>query len=80
MDISKTVKAYILEDEFKITILENRVNIVNYTSIGHFDDEKVIVWKDNRCIVVKGQKLTISKLLHDEILITGILKEIALAE
>lgn len=76
MDISKTIKSYILEDEFKITILKNRVNVVNYTSIGHFDEEKVMIWKDDKCIVVKGKKLTITKLLHDEILITGILKAI----
>lgn len=76
MDISKTVKAYILEDEFKITILKNRIHIVNYTSVGHFDEEKVMVWKDDNCIIVKGKKLTISKLLHDEILVTGILKGI----
>ncbi len=80
MDLQKQVKAYILEDEFKITILQNRVNILNYTSVGHFDDEKVMIWKDSRCVIIKGKKLTISKLLHDEILITGILKEIELSE
>lgn len=76
MNLQKTVKAYILEDEFKMILLENRINIVNYTSIGHFDDEKIMIWKDSQCILIKGSHLTISKLLHDEILITGMIKAI----
>ena len=43
MSVIKNIRSYILEEEFKITILDGRINIVNYTNIGHFDDNKVIV-------------------------------------
>lgn len=46
MGIVHKFRDYILESELKITILENRVDIVNYTEIGHFDSNKIIVRHD----------------------------------
>ena len=34
---------YLLETDFKITILNDRIDVVNYFSIEHFDFNKVIV-------------------------------------
>lgn len=70
----KDLRTYILENEFKINILTGKVDIVNYIEIDHFDDTKVIVRYDKGVVKIKGENLTISKLLNDELLILGKIK------
>lgn len=67
----KNLRNYISENEFRINIVTGKVDIVNYQTIDHFDDKRIIIEYDNGIITVKGQKLIISKLLHDEVLISG---------
>ena len=78
MGIVHKFRDYILESELKIIILENRVDIVNYTEIGHFDSNKIIVRHDKGNIVINGNNLVVSKLLTDEVLISGTIKNIEL--
>lgn len=78
MSIVHKFRNYILEDELKITILENCVNIVNYQEIGHFDSNKIIVRHEKGSIIVNGEKLVVSKLMEEEVLITGKIKNIEL--
>lgn len=78
MGIVHKFRDYILEEELKIIILENRVDIVNYTEIGHFDSNKIIVRHTKGNIVISGDHLVVSKLLIDEVLITGTIKNIEL--
>ena len=70
------LRNYILENEFKITIFTNKIDIVNYLEIDHFDDAKIIVRFTNGLVIIKGEDLTISKLLNDELLILGHIKNI----
>lgn len=70
----KDLRTYILENEFRINILIGKVDIVNYLEIDHFDDTKVIVRFDKGIVKIKGENLTISKLLNDELLILGKIK------
>lgn len=72
----RKVKNFILEEDFKIQILNDKVNVVNYTKIGHFDNNKVIIYYEDRELIIHGEKLFVSKLLTDEILIEGKLKNI----
>ncbi len=74
----KDLKNYILETDFRLNYIKNKLNIVNYKCIDHFSDEKVIIRYSSGIVVVKGENLIISKLLNDEILIIGIVKNIEL--
>lgn len=78
MDISKKLRSYILEDEFQLNVFLDKVNIVNYSSIGHFDSNKVIVRYHGGSVNITGNNLVVSRLLNDEILITGSIKNIEL--
>lgn len=71
MNIINGIRSYILENDLKITILDNKINIVNYIDIGHFDSNKIVVKTNNRDIIIKGNDLVVSKLMSSEILITG---------
>ncbi|NLM62900.1 MAG: hypothetical protein GX190_01115 [Mollicutes bacterium] len=72
------LRSYLLEEEFAVTILKNKVNVVNYTNIDHFDINKVIIKYNNGILKITGNNLVVSKLLNDEILITGDIKNIEL--
>ena len=71
MNTINGIRSYILENETKITIVGNKINITNYIDIGHFDSEKIIVKLNKKNITIKGNNLVVSKLMNDEILITG---------
>lgn len=71
MNIIDGIRSYILEDDLKLTIVNNKINIVNYKDIGHFDSNKIIIKIENGQIIIKGDNLVVSKLMSDEILITG---------
>ena len=76
MNIMSGIRSYILENDTKITIVNNKLNITNYIDIGHFDSNKIVVKLIDKEIVVKGNELVVSKLLDKEILITGIFNNI----
>lgn len=71
MNVINKMRNYLLDEEFAIHIYQDRVDVINYTSIGHFDHEKVIIYYDKGELHLKGEKLVVSKLLNDEILVTG---------
>ena len=76
MKLVRKVRDYLLDDEFKIIILNNKINISNYEKIEYLDIDKVIVKYENGKINIKGENITVSKLLNNEILISGSIKEI----
>ena len=76
MNVINGIRSYILENDLKITIVENKINIVNYLDIGHFDSNKIIIKTNNKDIVISGNDLVVSKLMNSEILITGEFKTI----
>ncbi|MBR3199071.1 MAG: YabP/YqfC family sporulation protein [Bacilli bacterium] len=68
------IKNYVFDNTFKIIIFKNKLNIINYKEIDHFDDNKIIIRYSNKSLVIKGEELIITKLLDDEILINGKIK------
>lgn len=76
MGIVHRFRSYLLEEEFEIKMYKGAVNIVNFTDIGHFDSYKVIVKCDSLTVYIEGQDLVVSKLLQDEILVTGKIQKI----
>ena len=71
MGIVHRFRNYLLEEEFEIKMYKGAINIVNFTEVGHFDSYKVIVKCNSLNVVIEGVDLVVSKLLQDEILVTG---------
>ena len=71
------IQSYMLDTEFKVIILDSRINIVNFSEIGHFDNNKVIIRfiKNNNIhtLIIKGRNLVVSKLKASEVLIEGVI-------
>lgn len=77
MNITRHINNFI-DNEFKITIYNNKIDILNYESISHFDFKKVIVKTKDKNIIINGRNLVVSKLMNDEVLIKGIVNQIEL--
>ena len=71
MRIKERLNNYLYDKEYKIIIKENYVNIINYDEIIDFTFNKVSVKNKNKIIIIDGTNLTISKMVIDEVLITG---------
>lgn len=67
---------YIKDNKFKIVYINNSVDVVNYDKILEVNDDSVRLIKENKIILIKGNELKLSKLLDNEILITGIINKI----
>lgn len=76
MSIIKRARNYLLDETFNMRILKNKIDICNYESIGYLDTELIIINYEEGELKIKGEKLVVSKLLNDEILITGEIKTI----
>ncbi len=78
MSFLSPLTSFIYERGLVINIYQQKVNIVNYLDIIHFDDNKVIIKHDKGLIKIEGFKLVVSKLLDNELLIKGDIKRIEL--
>lgn len=70
------LRSYVLENDFKMTILDDKIDIINYLSVEHFDLNKVIIEYPKGYIHINGNNLVVTRLVTDEILITGSMKTI----
>ena len=67
---------YILENQFKMIYLSNKLDIVNYIDISHFDSNKIIIDYNEGSVLISGKSLVVSKLVSDELLIEGSIDKI----
>lgn len=65
------IKDYINDNEFRMNVFVDRISIINYSKIISLEDNRISFLTDKGKIVIKGNNLTLNKLLDDEILISG---------
>ena len=71
MKIMDRLDNYLYDREYKIIIKEKYVNVINYSEIIDFSTTKISVKCKNNIITIDGLNLVISKMVDDEILVTG---------
>lgn len=71
MRIVNRLNNYLFDNEYKIVIKNNYVDIINYDEIIDFSINKVSLKYKNRIITVEGSRLVISKMMDNEVLING---------
>lgn len=74
----RKIKEFLNPQNLKITYLNNQVNVLNYDDIVLLTDDRIILKKDQKIITINGNNLTLLKLLDEEILIQGYIKNIEL--
>ena len=65
------LRNYLDDHSWKIYIYENKINIVNYIDIIALEDNRISIKYEKGILIIKGNNLTLNKLLDQEILITG---------
>ena len=75
MRIFNDVKNYIGENNFRIIIYKDKIDIINYKKIEEISDNKVVIKNDNK-IIILGKNLKLYRLLNNEVLIIGTIKNI----
>lgn len=73
----KIVK-YVKDDDLKIKYCNSTLNVDNYDKVLEVSNDVITLSKDNNLIFIRGSELKLTKLLDDEILITGMIKKIEL--
>ena len=67
----RSIDNYTNDKKFSILYKNNKLDIINYTKILDFSDTKIsISYLDSKYIII-GTNLVISKMLEEEVLITG---------
>lgn len=78
MKLIQQLTNYIYDKELSIHIYNNKIDIINYTDITHFDNNKIIIKHEKGNIIITGNNLVVTKLLDNELLINGNIKGIEL--
>lgn len=78
MDIFNRMRNYLLEEEFSVNIYKDKVHVMNYTSIGMFDNHSININYNGGVLHITGDNLIVKKLLNEEVLIVGKIKNVEL--
>lgn len=78
MSLFNNIREYMINNEFVINIYNDKINIINYTSLGAIENTKIIVNGPDKNVLITGEKLALKKMLNNEILISGVIKKIEL--
>ncbi len=71
LKLVRSIDNYVNDKKFSILYKNNKLDIINYTKILDFSDTKIsISYLDSKYIIL-GTNLVISKMLEEEVLITG---------
>ena len=71
MKIKDRINNYLNDNEFRVTVFANKIDIINYTSILDFSSTEISVKVNNKIVIITGDDLVISKMYDDELLIKG---------
>jgi hypothetical protein len=62
---------YVNDQEFRFTIYEDKIHIINFKRIISLEDNYISLESTNKKIIVKGENLTLKRLLDFELLVIG---------
>ena len=71
MRLINKIENYLEDKNYEIIFKGNKINIINFKEIIDFSINKISIKCDNKIINIEGKNLTISKMVDDELLITG---------
>lgn len=70
------VKDYIIDDEFRIILFENRFLAINFIKMLSLEDSRVSLKTNYGRVIIKGRDFSLQKLLDNEILIGGVIDNV----
>lgn len=76
LKIMNELSKYIFEKELEVRYYKGKLNIINYKEIIHFSSDKIEISYLGGTIIILGKNLVVSKLIIDEMLISGSIKTV----
>ena len=76
MRLISKLDGFLENRNYEIIIKEDNVNIINFKEIIDFSANHISLKCDSKIINIEGKSLIISKMLDEEILITGIISNV----
>ena len=73
----RVLSDYVNDKNFSIIYKNNRLDIINYSKILDFSDTKISISYFNNIYIINGANLVISKMMEEELLITGNIESIS---
>ncbi len=70
------VDNFLNDREFRFTIYENKIYIINFKRIISLEENNVTLQSNRKKLRITGKNLIVRKLLEEEILITGMISKI----
>lgn len=67
---------YLIDRDYKITITDKNIHIINYIEVEDFSSTRVIIKHSMGKSIILGTDLVVAKMQDEELLITGKLKMI----
>lgn len=71
MKLIRMFDDYINDKKYSMIYKDNGLDIINYTKIIDFSSSLISIKYDDKIYYIEGNNLVISKMMDDEILITG---------
>lgn len=76
----ETLSNYLKTDSYRISLLKNKIHILNYKSIIDISNDEVLVKVEGTIVKIYGSDFKLLKLEKKELLINGSIKRIELDE
>lgn len=73
----RVLSDYVNDKNFSIIYKNNRLDIINYSKILDFSDTKISINYLDDIYIINGTNLVISKMMEEELLITGNIESIS---
>lgn len=73
----RALSDYVNDKKFSIIYKNNKLDIINYSKILDFSDTKISVNYLDNIYIITGTNLVISKMMEEELLITGNIESIS---
>lgn len=72
------LRNYVSDNKFELTVSNNKIHIINYSSIIILEANRIVITSDDKKICIRGNNMLLKKMLDSEILISGDFKSIEL--
>lgn len=77
INLVRVLSDYVNDKNFSIIYKNNRLDIINYSKILDFSDTKISINYLDDIYIIIGTNLVISKMMEEELLITGNIESIS---
>ena len=74
----KKIHNYLLDNGFRFTVFKDGIHLFNYKEILSLKNNNIVI-RGEFILEVSGSNLVLNKMLDNEVLITGVIKDIKIS-